>query len=362
MKALVLRSTEVDPDPRTERAINDLQKAGFCVELLYWNRTKRNIDGKNESFSRKAFTKSTPYGLGLKNLKAQVTWQLWLLGKLLKESNCLVYACDADTALVSAVFHRLRNHILVYDQFDQISSRFTSRLIQKLSDLIDLYISKKAKLIVVAGEDRLFKSKSTTVVVSNNPDLPLSPMKRSTQSVLEISYCGVLQGDRGLFEIIDAVNSVEGVRLSIAGFGPLQEEIESRQSNSVKFLGRLSSSEVIKEFERVDISYAAYDPNKKNNRYAASSKLYESAIACTPCIVSDGTNLANIVRQFGVGWSVAYGDRDELKALLKKLVDSEKPLILNFDGKRRQLLKSHSPTHQHLELVKSLAKLKEDLD
>ena len=362
MKAIVLRSTEVDPDPRTERAINDLQKAGFCVELLYWNRTKRNIVGKNESFSRKAYTKSTPYGLGLKNLKAQITWQLWLLGKLLKESNCLVYACDADTALVSAVFHRLRNHILVYDQFDQISSRFTSRLIQKLSDLIDLYISKKAKLIVVAGEDRLFKTESPILVVSNNPDLRLSPMKRSRQSVLEIAYCGVLQEDRGLLEIIDAVNSVKGVRLSIAGFGPLQKEIESRQSNSVKFLGRLSSSEVIKEFERVDISYAAYDPIKNNNRYAASSKLYESAVSCTPCIVSDGTNLANIVRQFGVGWSVAYGDRDELRALLKKLVDSEKPLILNFDGKRRELLKSHSPTHQHVELVKSLAKLKGDLD
>jgi hypothetical protein len=45
----------------------------------------------------------------------------------------------------------------------------------------------------------------------------------------------------------------------------------------------------------------------------------------------------------------------------KKLVDSDEPLILNFDEKRRQLLKSHSPRHQHLELVKSLAKLKEDL-
>jgi glycosyltransferase involved in cell wall biosynthesis len=361
MKALVLRSTEVDPDPRAERAIIDLQKAGFCVELLYWNRTRRNIVGKNESFSRKAYTKSTPYGLGLKNLKAQITWQFWVLGKLLKESNCLVYACDADTALVSAVFHRLRNHILVYDQFDQISSRFTSSLIEKLSDLIDRFISKKAKLIVVAGEDRLFKSKSDILVVSNNPDLPLSPSKRSDRGVLKISYCGVLQEDRGLFEIIDAVHSVDGVRLNIAGYGPLQGEIESRQSNSVKFLGRLSSSEVIKEFERADISYAVYDPNKTNNRYAASSKLYESAISCTPCIVSDGTNLANIVRQFDVGWPVAYGDRDGLRALLKKLVDSDKPLILDFDEKRRQLLKSHSPTHQHLELVKSLAKLKEDL-
>ena len=358
---MVLRSTEVDPDPRTERAINDLRKAGFVVELLYWNRTKRNIVGKNESFSRKAFTKSTPYGLGLKNLKAQIAWQFWLLGKLLKESNCLVYACDADTALVSAVFHRLRNHILVYDQFDQISSRFTSKLSEKLSHLIDLFISRRAKLIVVAGEDRLFKSESTILVVSNNPDLPLSPSKRSAQSVLEISYCGVLQEDRGLFEIIDAVNSVDGVRLTIAGFGPLQEEIESRQSNSVKFLGRLSSSETIKEYERVDIAYAAYDPTKKNNRYAASSKLYESAISCTPCIVSEGTNLAKIVRQFGVGWTVSYGDRDELRVLLKKLVDSDKPLIVNFDEKRRQLLKSHSPTHQHLELVRNLAKLKEDL-
>jgi glycosyltransferase involved in cell wall biosynthesis len=361
MKAFVLRSTEVDPDPRAERVIHDLQKAGFCVELLFWNRTKRKINKNNESFSRVAYNKVAPYGLGWKNLKAQITWQFWLFRKIMSQPDCLIYACDADTALISAVFHRVRNHILVYDQFDQISSRFHSRLVQKLSDLTDLYISTRAELTVVAGEDRKFKTKSMLLVVSNNPDLPLSPTKLKTPGELKIAYCGVLQDDRGLLELIDAINSVDNVRLTIAGFGPLQEAIESRISSSVKFLGRLSPSEVIKEYERADVSYVVYDPTKANNRKAASSKLYESAISCTPCIVSEGTNLANVAKQFDVGWSVTYGDREELRVLFQKLMNSDKSLISNFDQKRREFLKSNGSANQHSSLVKHLTKLKAGL-
>ena len=362
MKAFVLRSTEVDPDPRTERVIYDLQKAGFYVELIFWNRTNRHIPKNNEPFSRIAYNKMAPYGLGWKNLKAQIAWQFWLFRKIISEPNCLIYACDADTALTSAVFHRFRNHTMVYDQFDQISSRFNSKFMQKLSDLIDLYISARAELTVVAGEARKFKTKSIILVVSNNPDLPLSPIKIKSPGELKISYCGVLQDDRGLLELIDAINSIDNVSLAIAGFGPLQEAIESRISSSVKFLGRLSPSEVIKEYERADVTYVAYDPNKANNRKAASSKLYESAISCTPCIVSEGTNLANISREFDIGWPVTYGDREELRSLLQKLMKSDMPLISDFDEKRREFLKSHSSAHQHLSLVRYLTKLKEGLE
>jgi glycosyltransferase involved in cell wall biosynthesis len=361
VKAFVLRSTEVDPDPRAERAIRDLQKAGFRVELLFWNRTNRKISTNNEPFFRVSYNNLAPYGLGWKNLSAQVGWQFWLFRKIMSQSDCLIYACDADTALISSAFHRLRNHILVYDQFDQISSRFESRLMQKFSDLIDLYISARAEITVVAGEDRKFKTKSRLLVVSNNPDLPLSPTKLKTPGELKIAYCGVLQADRGLLELIDVINSVDNVRLTIAGFGPLQGTIEARVSSSVKFLGRLSPSEVIKEYERADVSYVAYDPTRANNRKAASSKLYESAISCTPCIVSKGTNLANVVEQFDVGWSLTYGNKEELRVLFQKLMISDQSLIVDFDEKRREFLKSHGSAHQHSNLVKYLTKLKEGL-
>ncbi len=361
MKALVLRSTEVDPEPRTERVIRDLQEAGFTVELIFWNRTKRKIESQNESFTRVSYNKVAEYGLGWRNLGAQLAWQLWLSRKIFKEPNCLIYACDADTALIAAICRSPKKHTLIYDQFDQISSRFRSRFFQKVSNVIDMYISNRAELTVVAAVNRIFKTKSTILVVSNNPNLPLQPVKPRNLRKLEISYCGVLQEDRGLLEIIETVNSLSDIRLTLAGFGPLQKAIESKVSQSVNFLGRIEPTEVIKEYVKADVSYVAYDPRKANNSNTASSKIYESAIACTPCIVTEGTSLANIVKQFDIGWVIGYGDVVALRALLQELLNSKGPLIPNFDEKRKKFLKLHSSDKQHVELVAYLKKLKAEI-
>ncbi len=360
-RALVLRSTEVDPEPRTERAIQDLQDAGFSVELLFWNRTGRKIDSEVDAFKRSSFNRTADYGRGLRNLSAQIAWQMWLSRRILKESNCLLYACDADTALVSALLRSYGRNKLVYDQFDQISSRFNSKILGKISVMVDVFIAARADLVIVASVQRMFKSRNKILVVSNNPDIPIVPETQRNRQEIHIAYCGVLQEDRGLMELIDVVNSLKNVRLSVAGFGPLQKEIKSKVSPSVNFLGRISKEEVILEYGRADISYVAYDPRKTNNIQTASSKIYESAIACTPSIVSEGTHLAAIVKQFGIGWVIKYGDFNELHELLTKLSDSIQPLIPDFDQKRRFFLKTFDSRQEHNNLIETLRILRTEL-
>ncbi len=357
----MLRSTEVNPEPRTERAIQNLQEAGYRVELLFWNRTNRESKSIDKSVERIAYHKKTAYGAGWRNLKSQLGWQIWIAKKLFSEPKCLIYACDADTGLIATITCIFRKHVLVYDQFDQISSRFHSQWFNFIGSKVDKFISNRAKLTIVASQNRLFETKSKILVHSNNPAGRLQTKKSRHSGELFISYCGVLQPDRGLMELISAANSLEKVQITIAGFGLIEDQLKELKSNSLRFLGRINLTEVMDEYNRADVVYAMYDPSKINNKNTASSKLFESAIACTPCIVSEGTALADIVRLFDIGWVVKYGDVAELETLLGKLQSTEGPLISNFDEKRRNFLATVRSESEHSEVVSCLRELKVDI-
>lgn len=340
MRAAVIRSTDVDPEPRTEQAIKSLESLGFEVTLLNWQRSDKKADMSHESFNRISFTMPANYGAGIRNFAGQSIWQLWIAKNILTGSYNLVYACDADTALMSVILKRIKNFKLIYDQFDPISSRFHNQLFNFVGNQIEKVIFRMCHLSVVASKSRHLSGIDNQIVVSNSFNTNLRPLKRRNSDKLNIAYFGVLQSDRGLIELLKCLEHDSRITLTLAGFGNLSEKFKLIKTEQLRYLGKLDYQAGVQIIAESDVSYVMYDPAFEHNRNSASGKFFDSVIAGTPCIVSEGTILADYSRDFNLGWAVEYGNVEELLKLLNCLANMGDQLLNNFEASRETFLTS----------------------
>jgi glycosyltransferase involved in cell wall biosynthesis len=360
MRAAVIRSTDVDPEPRTEQAIKSLVSLGFEVTLLNWQRSNKKVDMSDESFNRISFTMPAKYGDGIRNLVGQSIWQLWIAKNILTGRYNFVYACDADTALMSVVLQKIKNFKLIYDQFDPISSRFHNQLFNFLGNQIEKVLFRMCHLSVVASKSRRLSGIDNQIVVSNSFNNNLKPLKRKNSDNLNVAYFGVLQPDRGLFELLKCLERDSRVKLTIAGFGNLSDEIKSIGTQQLSYLGKLEYEEGIEIIATSDVSYVMYNPTFVHNRNAASGKFLDSVIAGTPCVVADGTILADYTREFNLGWVVEYGNVDALGQLFGILLTSRDFLLDNYEFNRKRFLKSLGFSNQEKLLTTAINDLLKD--
>ncbi|HEY5538271.1 MAG TPA: glycosyltransferase, partial [Thermoplasmata archaeon] len=78
--------------------------------------------------------------------------------------------------------------------------------------------------------------------------------------------------------------------------------------------------EVLESSAMADVIVALYDPAIPGNRLASPNKLFEAMMFAKPVIVSDGTRMAEVVREAGCGIVVPYGDRRALQTGLERLM------------------------------------------
>jgi glycosyltransferase involved in cell wall biosynthesis len=352
--AAVLRSTDVNPEPRTERAIDSLLELDFEVVLLNWQRSDMKTSRPQENYRRLSFAKPANYGDALKNLHGQMIWQRWIARNILSSNYNVVYACDADTAIIALLLKRFKKYVLIYDQFDPISSRFQNKYLSFLGKRIEKFIMSRSQLSIVASKSRKLPELSNQIVVSNYHNMTLGSISQRTTDSLRVSYFGILQPDRGLMELIDCLEKFAEVKLTVAGFGILSSEFENIESTQLRFLGKLDFKEGLEIIAASDVSYVMYNPNYEHNRNTASGKFFDSIIAGTPCIVAKGTSLANYIKEFNLGWSVEYGNKEDLIKLLKSLINSKGFLLDDFEANRQRFLEKIEYTDEFDFLTKSI--------
>lgn len=93
----------------------------------------------------------------------------------------------------------------------------------------------------------------------------------------------------------------------------LDDEIKSYPN--VFFHGRFKNpDDLMKIYERTDVSIVCYDTASGNVRIAEPNKIYESVFFETPIVVSSGTYLAERVDEFGTGFDIdASNDQTIIK-------------------------------------------------
>lgn len=335
-RVLILRSNPIAPDPRVEKIARALHRFGYSVTALGWDRSaqlpeKEAVDG----FTIIRMPIHADFGSGLANLPNLLRWQ-WSLSAWLAKHHIefdIIHACDFDTILPALWCKRRWGQTVVYDIFDFYADhlRRTPVWIKNWIRRVDLISINRADAVILVDDARIAQIAGSTpkkmVVVYNSPeevnpsDLPMySP---SSTGELRIAYVGLLQVERGLFEMLNIVARHPNWHLDLAGFGGDEKEIAERANGmaNVIFHGRVAYSTALALSQAADVLFATYDPSIPNHRYSSPNKVFEAMMLGKPIIVSYNTNMDRIISTAEAGLVVTYGDEAALETALTKLAD-----------------------------------------
>lgn len=322
------------PDPRTNKRIESLKKVG-SVSVVCWNRMNSKIwEAKDFSVKNIEIKIKTEYEQPLKRLFQ--TWKFILVAKKqLKSLNpkCL-YVGNVDMLLLAYIhnFGRKNKAAIFYEVADLNSliidkQKGMKRVIQGLIKYGEKKMCKKVDTLIITSERfynvyyKDFFIGSKVVFIPNMPEPePFTQYKRKEKGNFTVGYIGYIRYENQLKMLIDAAEK-SNIKAFMAGTG-IDSEIEEycKGKTNVQYFGQYNyDAEIANLYGQVDCVYAVYDASLMNVRVALPNKLYEAIYCGLPIIVADGTYLAELVVDMGVGVTVSHTDQKDLINLLKKL-------------------------------------------
>lgn len=219
-------------EPRTQRMSAALSQHGYSIQILTWDRSchcQKFEDHRDYQVHRLRLKAPT----GTKGL---IFWPLWWLGELvwlLSKKWDIVHAINFDTVVPAIIAAKLRRKAVIYEIFDVLedSLRLPS-LARRFCLLIDRFFMRMVDAMIIADDNVIAQiggppkdKKIVTVLNSPTEICDSSNYNEKRFAPFTIFYAGNVYQERfnGLKHIIKAIESLNDVRLVIAGWG-LQSE------------------------------------------------------------------------------------------------------------------------------------------
>ena len=330
-----LRSTSIINDSRVVKETQTLEKNGYNVKILGWDRdgfleNESNINFESTHIFIKAFKRKSKYGDGMKSIFKLFQFQIWLCCNLIKlrKNIDIIHSCDLDTALPAYIVAKIFKKKLVYDIFDYyIDSHYVPPIFRNKIEKLEINIINNADLTIICTNERkkqIRKAKpKKCIVIYNTPKISEnilnSKIIKSSTDKFKIVYVGILQECRLLKEIGEEIKKYPEIELHIGGFGKLETYFFelSKEFNNIFYYGQMKYEDVLKLEKDSDILFATYNPKVANHKFSAPNKLYESMALGKPIIVCKGTGIDKIVEEENIGYSISYDSKEFIKFAYK---------------------------------------------
>ncbi len=334
MKLLFVRSIPHDSTEAIPRAIEATRGMFTEVQILCWDRSGIGLAAHEvlDGVTIARFLNSAPRR-SARLLCLLLKYQLWVYRELRRLRPDIVQALDFESVLPSALFCKTNSKTLIYDIRDPLALTAgipcAVRLAVQLLDYLAIWASAG---VVVPHEDRLrylgpWRHKRRVVVIPNMcPDIldqvAAGEERPPNAPVLTLAFLGHLAATRGGLLLVDLAHRERWVRVLAAGTCRDHALLETlMKTERIQWLGRVPRLEAVRLLWRAAAVALLYDPSVPVNRVAAPNKFYEAMMVGTPVIVCRGTNLAKEVEANMLGFTVNYGDSQELRAALSSLRD-----------------------------------------
>jgi len=374
-RVLFCRSNPVAPDPRVEKEVQALAAADWRVQVVAWDRSgklKRTEPLGNAIIQRLGI--QAQYASGMQNLPALTRWQWALLGWLIRQRHTydIIHACDFDTVIPALICKYLFRKQVVYDIFDFYADhlRATPAVIKRLIRFFDLAAINAADALILVDETRHAQIRGARprrcVVIYNSPLDVRDDLARQfpppAGSKLHLAYIGLLQIERGLFEMLEILQQRPDWSLDLAGFGGDEAQLaaQAEKLSNVRFYGRVPYQHALQMSAAADVLFATYDPAIPNHRFSSPNKVFEAMMLGKPIIVARHTNMDRLITAEKCGLVVPYGDKEALLQALQQLqTDEQLRHHLGYNGRRayeekyswgimeRRLLDLYQSLHEH---------------
>jgi glycosyltransferase involved in cell wall biosynthesis len=338
----MLLANPFKPDPRVKKEALTLSQAGHRVRIVAWDRDCRLPEKEDlEGVEVRRVRVRAPYGSFLPLVPGFLLFYLRLLLGCLKEGVDAVHCHDMDTLVPGILIGALRNARVVYDMhesYPDFVSTFAPGFLVRLLRFAEPLLIRRSDLVIVTssmlGEIARQAGASKVLPVMNCYD-PFPPggerARDLRRSLLDgdgflVVYVGGLFPGRGLEEMVRAVSGVEGVRLFLGGYGPLEGEliamVDGLGVQERVILGGEIDPSLVPDYDAAaDLLFAMYKADDPNNVLTIPNKFFESVAAGKPILVSDVGEKSLLVAEVGNGLAVDPSDVGAITGAIRTLRD-----------------------------------------
>jgi len=338
----MLLANPFKPDLRVKREALSLSGAGHKVTILAWDRECRfPKEEVLDNVRIRRFHVAAPYGRFLRLVPGFARFYAKAILNALAASPDVIHCHDMDTLLPGIVVSLLTGSHVVYDMhesYPDFISTFAPSALVKLLRLLEPGLLRRAGLVIVTstmiGEIARRGGAKKVVPVMNCFDpfeVPEEERRRMRESLLGegkflIVYIGGFFAGRGLEELVRAVSKVEGVKLFMGGYGPLEGDLKLLARDlgiekRVVFGGEVDPSMVPKYDAAADLLVAMYKGIDPNNLLTIPNKYFESIASGRPILVSKIGEKSRLVTQEGNGIALDPEDVEAVAGTIRRLVN-----------------------------------------
>lgn len=204
---------------------------------------------------------------------------------------------------------------IVYDVCDVPNNKMIRRIEKHL-------INKNTEVILASRFFNEYYEKFNCKVYENR----ISDMERIEKKPgekMRISFLGVVRYPDTLLNLIKACDGLDGLELSIWGYGNSVHEIKEyidTHACKVALKGEYAEKDIPRIYSEADLIWCAYPYELDNVKIAISNKFFETIAFHTPGIFSINTKLGELVEEKNIGFTVDPYSADEIKKLIETIL------------------------------------------
>ena len=322
-----------------------LAKSGYKVYYIVTHFCDEKIDGVNVI--------SLPEIKGRLNRMIKKTM---LAYKKALEINAEIYHIHDPELIPIALKLKKLGKKVIYDVHEDVPRDILSKeyipkklrpIISNVFEIFEKFASKKFDYIIAATpyiRDRFLKLGCKTIDIQNMPLL-----SEFTNIVHDwgskenaVCYVGGINRIRGIYEMIEAIKILSGVKLYLAGSVEMKEEKEIIDNfYNVVFLGHLTRNEMRKLFSKVKAGLVLFHP-EENHINSQPNKLFEYMSAGIPVIASNFPLWRDIVEGNNCGICVNPLNPVEISEAIRYLLENPKEAKKMGENGRKAVLEKYN--------------------
>jgi len=324
---------------------------------------------------------------GIKNntirisITAFLNWFCFNLGAFIKGLSCspdLVYANDLDTLMVGYLIAKIKKAKIIYDSHEiwLQSSRFenASWIHKKIWVIIEAKLIHKVNSVIVTTQARAdylekYYNIKEVNVLKNCPrfqnikkTLLLREEFKIPKENTILLYQGMLTEKRGIFRILNVIESVDNISIIFMGMGQDKEKliscIEERNLTNKVFVKDAVAPDVLLQYTAsADIGLQLLYNSNFNHYSTISNKIFEYIMAGIAIIASDFPEIRKIITENQIGLLIDPENEEQIKDAILKFVN-DKAFLTYCKSNSLSIRHRYTWENEELKLIKILDNIK----
>jgi len=337
-RVIIIQTTTLDRSTRANKEIKTLTGSGYLVTLLCWDRgVESSMSGQKEAgdFNREIRVKIRgPWGSTIKTFPFIPIWWCFEFFWLMATKWDVAHAIQITSIPPAVIAGKLKRKPVIYEMLDTTEDEMVlHKVIRNIFIKVDKLFMWLASGVILADEMQIedvggIPNHKVVPVYDSPPDASSAINIGSREDdTFTIFYGGMLLSAKvlNLDKVFTAIKDIEDVKIIIAGYGDLTDEISEWSHimpDKIQFIGEISHAEVLKRSAEANLLFMLRSPILIANKYICGSKVLEAMMCGTPIVVNKGTSTANIVREENCGLVVDANNIEEIREAIIKLSDN----------------------------------------